>query len=280
MSTSRIITRKKIALNNSQTKMVISGWGEESFNNSTVEKITYLSDGLKVKGFIAYPNNQTKKYPCVIWNRGGAGNRGAIDEFTARGIFGQLASWGYVVFASQYRGNAGGEGKDELGGSDVNDILNLIPLANEFDCADNSKWGIEGWSRGGMMTYITLTKQNKFKCAILVGAISNAGQNSDENSAMQKAYEGYFKSENIEEKLNERSAISFYKELPPVPYLIMHGGTDDIISPNQSLEMANKFREMDYQYRLVIFENGDHYLKTHRKEVDALRKLWYGKYLK
>ena len=86
--------------------------------------------------------------------------------------------------------------------------------------------------------------------------------------------------ENIEEKLNERSAINFYKELPPVPYLIMHGGTDDIISPNQSLEMANKFREMDYQYRLVIFENGDHYLKTHRKEVDALRKLWYGKYLK
>ncbi len=279
MSTSNIIVRKKITLNNSQTKMVISGWGEESFNNSTIEKITYLSDGLKVKGFIAYPNDQTKKYPCVIWNRGGAGNRGAIDEFTARGIFGQLASWGYVVFTSQYRGNAGGEGKDELGGSDVNDILNLVPLADEIDCADNSKWGIEGWSRGGMMTYIALTKQNNFKCAILVGAISNAGQNSDENSAMQKAYEGYFNPEDIEKKLRERSAVNFYKKLPPIPYLIMHGGKDEIISPNQSIEMASRFGKLNYEYRLVIFEDGDHYLKTHRKEVDALRRMWYEKYL-
>lgn len=38
------------------------------------------------------------------------------------------------------------EGKDEIGGSDVNDILNLILLANEFGFADTHKWGIEGWS--------------------------------------------------------------------------------------------------------------------------------------
>lgn len=279
MSASAIINRKEIILNDSQTKMVISGWGEEAFNNSTVEKITYISDGLKVKGFIARPNDDTKKYPCVIWNRGGAGNRGAIDEFTARGIYGQLASWGYVVFASQYRGNAGGEGRDELGGSDINDVLNLIPLANDIKCADNSRWGIEGWSRGGMMTYLVLAKQNKFKCAILVGAISDARKNSDKNSAMQKAYEGIIEPENIEEKLRQRSAVEFYKTLPSLPYLIIHGGTDDIISPEQSIEMAGKLREMNYEHRLVIFENGDHYLKNHRKEVDALRKMWYAKYL-
>lgn len=280
MNSSKIIDRKEIRLNESQTRMVISGWGKEAFNNSTVEKITYLSDGLKVKGFIAYPKDDSARYPCVIWNRGGAGNRGAIDEFTARGVYGQLASWGYVVFASQYRGNAGGEGSDELGGADVNDVLNLMPLADEISRADKSRWGIEGWSRGGMMTYLALAREKLFKCAVLVGAISDAGKKSDKNSAMQKAYEGIIEPENIDEKLRQRSAVHFYKKLPSIPYLLIHGGADDIISPQQTLEIAAKLSELNYEYRLAILENGDHYLKNHRREVDRLRKTWYELYLK
>jgi len=121
-----------------------------------VESITYISDGLKVKGYVAYPADTSKKYPCVIWNRGGISEKGVIDSYTARGLFGQIASWGYVVFASQYRGNAGGEGTDEFGGDDVNDVLNLIPLANGLEFADTEKWGIEGWSRGGLQKTIIL----------------------------------------------------------------------------------------------------------------------------
>ena len=63
----KIIERQKINLNDTQTKMLISGWGKEVFENSAVEKIVYLSDGLKVKGYVAYPADKSKKYPCVIW---------------------------------------------------------------------------------------------------------------------------------------------------------------------------------------------------------------------
>ncbi len=288
MSTAKIIERKLIKLNESQTKMVISGWGKDVFENSVVEKITYISDGLRVKGFIAYPEDTSKKYPCIIWNRGGGGNKGAIDEFTARGIYGQLACWGYVVFASQYRGNAGGEGKEEFGGKDVNDILNLIPLADEIPSADKSKWGIEGWSRGGMMTYLTLKRNHNFKCAVLVGAISDLKQNSVDNPEMLKNYkaligEEYFSEltpiKSGEEKLLERSAVNFAEQLPSIPYLIIHGGKDEIVSPIQSIRMAEKFRELGYEHKLVILDGGDHYLKKHRKKVDKLRRVWYEKYL-
>ena len=279
MSTSKIVERKEVILNDSLTKMVISGWGNEAFENSVVEKITYLSDGLKVKGYIAYPKDSSKKYPCIIWNRGGAGNHGAIDEFTARGIYGQLASWGYCVFASQYRGNAGGEGKEELGGKDVNDILNLVPLADEIPSADKTKWGIEGWSRGGMMTYIALTKTDIFNCAVLVGAISDLENISNDFSDLRKYYEDYVSKINVEEELKKRSAITFVENLPQIPYLIMHGGADTIISPAQSTSMAEKFQELNYNHKLVILENGDHYLKNYRKEVDELRREWYTEFL-
>ncbi len=277
---SLILNREKIELNTAQSKMIISGWGRDVFENSVVEKITYLSDGLKVKGYIAYPKNISSKFPCVVWNRGGMWENGAIDSFTARGIFGQLASWGYVVFASQYRGNDGGEGSEQLGGDDVNDILNLIPLADEIPNADKNKWGIEGWSRGGMMTYLVLVKNHNFKCAILSGAISNLKQNAYENAKMMKVYRQIIPENNFEKELEKRSAINFADKLPSIPYLIMHGGNDNTISPVQSLEISKRFHQLNIPYRLVVFENDGHFLKKHREEVDWLRKFWLKKYLK
>lgn len=277
---SNIIERHGIHLSETHSKMIISGWGKEAFENSIVERITYLSEGLKVKGYIAYPKDTSKKYPCIIWCRGGIGNNGAIDTFTARGIFGQLASWGYCVFASQYRGNAGGEGYDEVGGNDVNDILNLIPLADELPQADSNAWGIEGWSRGGMMALLTLQKNYNFKCAVLVGAISNVEEYANTNSKLKTYYENLIGKERFEKELQKRSAINFVSELPKIPYHLVHGAEDETVSSTQSIELANKFNEYNIPHKLVLPQNGDHFLRKNRKEVDGLRREWYEKYLK
>jgi len=277
---SNIIERHGIHLSETHSKMIISGWGKEAYENSIVERITYLSEGLKVKGYIAYPKDTTKKYPCIIWCRGGIGNNGAIDTFTARGIFGQLASWGYCVFASQYRGNAGGEGYDEVGGSDVNDILNLIPLADEISQAEKSIWAIEGWSRGGMMALLTLQRNPTFKCAVLVGAISNVEEYANNSPNLKSYYENLIGKEKLEQELKKRSVINFVNELPKIPLLLIHGAEDETVSPNQSIELAKKFDELNISYKLVLPKNGDHFLRKNRKEVDELRKNWYQEYLK
>jgi dipeptidyl aminopeptidase/acylaminoacyl peptidase len=275
-----IIDRQKIELPDHQNKMIISGWGKKVFDNSTVEKITYLSDGLKIKGYIAYPIDDSKKYPCIIWNRGGFGEKGAIDKFTARGIFGQLANWGYVVFASQYRGNAGSEGSEQFGGDDVNDILNLIKLASEIPQADTTNWGIEGWSRGGMMTYLTLLKNPNFKCAILSGAISNLKKFVHENPEKSSFYKNLLDANSFNDELEKRTIINFVDKLPKIPYLLMHGKSDETVSPAQTIEMAEKMDDLKIPHELVLFEGGDHFLKNHRTEVDRLRKEWFNKYLK
>ncbi len=279
-----IINREEISLNGSQIKMVISGWGKEAYENSKVEKITYISDGLKIKGYLAYPLiNENNKFPCIIWNRGGFREKGAIDKFTARGIFGQLAGWGYVVFASQYRGNAGGEGTEYFGGDDINDILNLIASAEEIPYADHSKWGIEGWSRGGMMSLLTLLKNSNFntkvKCAVLSGAISDLKSYLEADPERKLNYQKLF-GEKFNLEINKRTIIDKTDKLPRIPYLIMHGGIDDTVSPLQSLNLSKRFFESGILHRLVIFENGGHFLKNYRLEVEQLRKKWFDKYLK
>ena len=125
-----------------------------------VRSITYVSDGLKVKGYLVAPK-EGGKLPCVIYNRGGNREFGAWTDRGAALQLGRIAAWGYLVIASQYRGNAGGEGVEEFGGRDVNDVLNLLTLLASQPRADTARVGMYGWSRGGMMTYLALARTER-----------------------------------------------------------------------------------------------------------------------
>ena len=274
-----ILDRNSLVLSEIQKKILMSGWGVSSVEEVIVERMTYKSDNLKVNGYLAYPKDISKKYPCVIWCRGGFKNAGALDDFYAQGILGQLASWGYIVFESQYRGNVGGEGKDEFGGQDLNDIENLIPLADEFEFAETNIWGIEGWSRGGMMTYLTLIKNHLFKVAIVTGGISNVQCTVDESNFMKKLFD-HNHQELDENFCRDRTILNHVgKYSKNTPTLLIHGTNDERIPAHHSLDLSYKFLENDIEHKLVLLENGDHFLRDHKTEVDELRKNWYKKYL-
>ena len=72
----------------------------------TLERIVYASDGLEVEGFLARPAEAAdEKRPCVIFNRGGNRDFGGITPIRAAFMLGRIAKRGYVVVASNYRGN-------------------------------------------------------------------------------------------------------------------------------------------------------------------------------
>jgi len=259
---------------------------KEKYNylkNITIEKITYSSDGLKVKGYLVQPN-KTDKYPCIIYNRGGNKEFGKLSPKKAIFILARVASWGYVVAASQYRGNDGGEGKEEFGGRDVNDVINLIPLFDNLKKTDTSKMGIYGWSRGGMMTYLTLTKTNRFKAAVVGGGAS------DLRMVMQTRKDTfetvYFENipnyaQNKPKALNERSAINQVESISKTtPILMLHGTADWRIVPEMALDLSKAFIKNRVPHRLVLFEGGNHGLSEFNDEVDHMTKQWFDDYLK
>ncbi|MDB4292078.1 prolyl oligopeptidase family serine peptidase [Maribacter sp.] len=243
-----------------------------------ISNITYLSDNLKIKGFCITPKKKGK-YPVIIYNRGGSYDFGALTVPMISNTLGELANKGYVILCSQYRGNSGSEGQEEFGGNDVNDVLNLIDVADEIEYADPEKIGMYGWSRGGMMTYIALPQTNRIKAAVVGGAVSDFRLKERNRPGFTDMIPNY--ETNKEAELDRRSAVlwadKFSKE---VPILMLHGTSDWRVKPEQSLKMALEFEKYRIPYRLIMFEGGDHGINEHRPEVDNQVIRWFDTYLK
>ncbi len=252
-------------------------------NDVQIEKITYESDGLKVKGYLVQPKN-TGKFPCIIYNRGGNQEFGKLTPKKAVFILARVASWGYVVAASQYRGNDGGEGKEEFGGKDVDDVLNLIPLFEHLKNTDTSKMGLYGWSRGGMMTYLSLTRTNKFKAAVVGGGASDLRKVMEtRKDTFETVYydniPNYAKDK--ADALNSRSAINQVENIcKTTPILMLHGTADWRIVPEMALDLSKAFIKNKIPHRLVLFEGGNHGLSEFNDEVDDMARQWFDVYLK
>lgn len=249
----------------------------DNSNEINVYRIVYTSNDHKVVGFIVEPK-AGENLPCVIYNRGGSNDFGAIkigQIFLGLSLFSRN---GYITFMSQYSGNSGSEGVDEFGGADIDDVTNLYEIIKSHPRADSEKIGMYGASRGGMMTYLALAKANWIKSAIVLSGTADLVNKVDFRD-MEDHYLKMFGG-GLEEK-EKRSAILWTEKFPKnCPILLLHGTADWRVNPKDSLRIAEKFLENKIPYRLVMFEGGDHFLSEFKKESSIMKIDWFDKYLK
>lgn len=277
------ISQETIGLNANQLKFIESGWGSDVVNKVITKKISYSSGGVTVDGYFSHPKDISISYPLVIWNRGGNHKSGLIDEFLASGLFGEIASWGYVVLASQYRKD------DEFGGKEVDDVMKLLEIADDIPFCDTENIGMEGWSRGGMMAYLALTRTSRIKCSVIVAGIANLMRNESLNNDFSLAYSLLFGSNDSDEftkRKKDRSAVYFSGNINrSTSILFIHGTEDEKVSYLDSIDMYNLMSKNNNghfgaEYQLALIPDGDHYLKNNRAEVNGLRRNWFDKHLK
>ena len=261
----------------------VRGRLDEVMKDIVLESITYMSDGLRVKGYIARPNQGTA-LPCVIFNRGGNRDFGALSDPRAGLLLGHFAASGYVAIASQYRGVAGGEGVEEFGGAEIADVLNLVPLLERLPEADASRIGIYGWSRGGLMTYLALAKSDRFKAAIVGAGVTDSFDGIERRPEMAEHVYSELVPDwdtNRDAALEARSPIYWVEKLhKETPLLLLHGSADWRVDPTQALRMADALYQAKHPFRLVFFEGGDHGLSEYREDVDRLVMEWLDRYVR
>jgi len=245
-------------------------------------RLTYLSGGLKVVGFIWKPvDTDGKKLPLVIFNRGGNREFSKLTPQTKGGFFDYLSS-GFVVIGSQYRGNDGGEGREEFGGGDVEDVLNLIPLARSLAYVDMNNVFVAGWSRGGMMTLLALKRGLAVNAAAVVGGMADLVSARRQRPSMADVFRELIPglAADKDESLRARSAV-FWPEALQVPLLIQQGGADWRVDPGtNALALAARLQGLGAPYELVVYAGDDHGLSYNGPEADARIIAWFKRHMK
>jgi dipeptidyl aminopeptidase/acylaminoacyl peptidase len=256
-------------------------------SNASTEclRIQYSSDGLKVVGFLIKPRDpEGRRYPVIIYNRGGLLDVGKIDAPNIMDFY-ELAANGFVVLASQYRGNDGGEGLEEFGGADVGDVVTLVSLAASLPYADPKNIFLYGHSRGGMMTFLALARGVPVNAAAVVGGIYDLEGLME---AMKQRMAGVanrvmklipdYPSRGAA-ALAERSVMQ-WPEKVTVPLLMVHGADDEEVPVSQALTFAAKLSSLRKEYEFIVYAKEIHEVLNNRRDRDARIVAWFRRYMR
>jgi dipeptidyl aminopeptidase/acylaminoacyl peptidase len=187
-----------------------------------------------------------------------------------------FASQGFVVLASQYRGSDGGEGRDEVGGADVADVMALMQLAQRLPYADPANVFLYGLSRGGMMSFLALKQGFPAKAAVVVGALFDLEAMSRRAPEMvKKAMAGSDDfARDAAAALRARSAMNWPEQIG-VPLLIIHGANDQEVPAVDAMAFATRLAELRKRDQLIVYADDVHEAAVNRRDRDARIVAWF-----
>ena len=221
-----------------------------------LEEITYCSDGLAVKGMLATPKAEGR-YDGLLYLRGGIQHVGMVRP--AR--IAQFASHGLVVFAPYYRGNRGGEGKDEFAGEDRNDAVTAVDVLKQQPFVDSDRIHLFSFSRGGIMALWTAILRDDLTSSVAWAGVSDViftyKERRDMRRMMKRVIGGT--PNNLPDAYRERTALFRVGEID-IPILIIHGTEDTNVSFEQALLLENALRDAGKEFDTWYLEGYTHYI--------------------
>ncbi len=242
-------------------------------------QFTYVSDGLTVGAYLYRPRTAPPgKQPVIVFNRGSfVWPHGFAGEMLVMAH--RYAEAGFLVVAPHYRGSNGWAGKDELGGADLHDLMNLAPELARIPGADASRVFLAGESRGGAMVYMALRDGFPARAAAVWGAFTDLEPLTAPGGPQAKAASYVWPdfAEHREEIIRTRSALHWADRIG-APVLIMHGASDEDIPVSQSLRMAVELTRLGKPHEFIVFEGEQHVIGGKGAERDAAAIAWFRKF--
>ncbi|MDP9339833.1 MAG: S9 family peptidase [Acidobacteriota bacterium] len=262
---------------------VIRAWGD-------AKSIQWKSGGHEVQGWLLYPRDfdAAKKYPLVVSVHGGPSWAASSQWPTPHNYAAALAGAGYFVLSPNPRGSYGqGEAfaranVKDFGGGDFEDILAGVDEAIRVAPIDANRLGLTGWSYGGFMTMLGVTKTNRFKAAMAGAGISNWQSYYGENQIDQWMIPFFGKSVYDDPEIYAKaSALNFIKKVK-TPTLIIVGDSDGECPTPQSYEFWHALKAQGVETQLVVYEHEGHmFVKPeHQRDVIERTLAWFDGHLK
>ena len=201
-----------------------------------------------------------KEYPLFVYVYGGPESQNVIDSWGRRGAwFQMLAQQGYIIACVDNRGTNGrGEAFRKatymkLGELETIDQLEAALWFGSLSYIDADRIGIFGWSYGGYMTSLCMTKgKGTFKMGIAVAPVTtwryyDTVYTERFMRTPQENPEGY----------DQNSPINFADGLEG-KFLLIHGSGDDNVHFQNSMDFVEALVQANKQFEMQFYPNKNH----------------------
>lgn len=235
----------------------------EPYNFSKKEFSTISVNGNDLNMWMIKPSNfdPNKEYPLFMFQYSGPGSQSVSNSFFGTNDYWYqlLANEGYIIACVDGRGTGfkGAEFKkitqNELGKYELEDQIDAAKQLGNRAYVDTNRIGIWGWSYGGFMSSNAILKGNDtFKMAIAVAPVTSwrfydSIYTERYMTTPQENASGY----------DENSPINHVDKLKG-SYLLVHGGGDDNVHVQNSMQMVEALIQANKQFDWAIYPDKNH----------------------
>lgn len=224
------------------------------------------SEGVKLSCWKILPPNfdENKKYPVLFTIYGGPGSQTVLNSWGYRDGWNQLFAQNDIIVVSVDNRGTGFKGEEfrkvtyqELGKYETIDQIEAAKYFESLPYVDKDKIGIFGWSYGGFMSTLCMTKgADHFNTGIAVAPVTNWRyyDNIYTERYMRKPQDnaaGY----------DDNSPINHVEKLKG-NFLLIHGMADDNVHPNNTYDLITALVAADKQFDLMVYPNSNHGIYT------------------
>lgn len=218
------------------------------------------SEGIELHGWMLKPAgfNPSQKYPVLITQYSGPNSQQVLDNFRV-GWNEYLAQEGFVVVSVDPRGT-GARGEAfrkatymQLGKYESDDMVEAARYLAGQSYIDGQKIAIWGWSYGGFMTALTMSKGGElFRAGISVAPVTS-----------WRFYDSIYTERYMR---TPRENPDGYDDNSPLSHagkikgrmLLVHGTADDNVHVQNSMELAEAMVQGNVQFEMMIYTNRNH----------------------
>jgi len=266
-------------LRRAKTGIKVAAYAPEGGTNTATawhqQPITYLSDGLKITGLASKPDG-AGPFPLVLVNHGGFEPARTVGP-----LLDLFAKVGYVAVASDYRGVAASEGKNEVAKGEVNDVLQAMAWARSLPCVDGKRVVMWGHSHGGCIALLAAARSPDIRAIVTIGAPVELAEcyrhwvNTVERVPVLRPLIGLSlpiggTPDQVPEAWRLRSPLYVAARIK-CPVLMVQGGKDDAVPAEQARRMVTALEAAgNREARLLFDAEAGHVLDA--KAYDRLGK--------
>ena len=251
---------------------------DEGVQLGTVETVRWTNgDGDPVEGVLTRPVDYEEgvAYPFIVNPHGGP-TGASLAAFNATAQF--FAGNGYVVLQPNFRGSTNygqdfvSANIDNWGITDYDDVMTGVDHAVAMGWADPDRLVCYGWSYGGYLSAWIVTRTGRFKAVSPGAGLTNLYSMYSTND-IQDYLASFFGGTpwTATDNYREHSPITYVADVTS-PVLLMHGGSDTRVPPEQSVEFYRALRDLGKDVTFVRFPREGHGIVEPLHQVDRLRR--------